>query len=137
MPFHSYLSIMNTLSFDRHHLQEFFFFPKKPVLQLLKIHFISDNNKEWVTKVNNGTLQLKVSALDATYRELATEQVHLSLSSFIDSAHVQPTLELDQTIDLVKISENLKKCKQWKLDVYVNNITFKDNDSLTVLYKHV
>lgn len=127
---------MKTLSFDRHTTQEIFFYPEKPVFHIIKINFISDNNRDWITKVNNGTLLLKVAALDSTYRELASEQIHISFSSYIEPQHVQPVLEVDQDYDLLKriSDQDLKKCKQWKVEFTLNNLLFQENDSLSVLY---
>lgn len=123
---------MKATTFDQHKTQETLFYTKEPELTILKVHFISPDNKDWVTQIHNASIRINISALDKHYKELASKEHILAFSTFIEPFHVHPVLETDQTYSFT--DKVPAKLHQWKIEITLNLLTFKENESLSIFY---
>jgi hypothetical protein len=123
---------MKATTFDKHKTQEILFYTKEPVLNILKIQFVSPDNKDWVTQIHGASLLIKISALGDHYKELASKESILSFSTFIEPFHIQPVLITDQTFSFN--GEASAKYQQWKIEITLTLLAFKENESLSIFY---
>ena len=122
---------MKATTFDKDKMQETLFYSKEPTLEVLKIQFISPGNKDWVTQIHNSSLRIKISALDKQYSELASQENVLAFSTFIEPTHIQPVLITDQSYSYKGAKV---KAQQWKVEITLNLLTFKEDESLSIFY---
>lgn len=108
---------------------------EKPVINIIKINFSSED-KQWVDRLFNANLIVKISALDNEDNELISEQTPLSFASYITPSHNQPLLEINQIFKLSNDSsfQNLAKPKNWKIEINLNNLKFNTTEFISCDY---
>ena len=124
---------MKATTFDLHKTQDTLFYSKEPEITILKIHFISPDNKDWVTQIHNASVRINISALDKQYKEITSQEYILAFSTYIEPFHVQPVLTTDQTYSYT--GKAPAKPHQWKIEITLNLLPFKENESLSIFYK--
>ncbi len=124
-----------TLEFNKGKTLNIIKYSVKPVINIIRISLVS-SNKNWVNKIFSTNLIIKITAFNADNEEIYSEQNPLSFGAFISPYSKQPILEVNQTFRITgqSVVHNLNKCNNWKAEIILNNLSFGENDSLSVEY---
>ena len=108
-------------------------YSERPTINIIRINFLS-KDKEWVKRLFNANLIIKILALDNEGNELISEQTPLSFGPYITPYHKQPILEVDQTFKVSHDNsfQSLVNCKNWKVKITLNNLKFNDTESISL-----
>lgn len=123
---------MRTIKFDKENLIDEIKTSNKPVINIINAVFNSNDNN-WALRLISTSITLKTVAFNNDKIEVYSASKPLIISSYITPYHRQPsfeinylgTFQLNFAIEKVKIS-------YWKTTIVLNDIEFKDNESLLV-----
>lgn len=126
---------MESIIFNKDKSEETFSYSEPPVLNIIRINFLSDD-KQWANRLFNANLIIKIIALNKESNELASQQIPLSFGTFITPYHKQPVLEVNKIFKFPPdvFPQNLHTCNSWKIEIVLSNLKFNKGESLSCEY---
>lgn len=110
-------------------------YSEKPVLNIIRVSFLSED-KQWVDRLYDAGLVVKILALDKENNQLAFQQTSLTLGTFISPYQNQSILEVNKVFNISPeiIAQNSKDIKNWKIEITLTNLKFNSTESLSCEY---
>lgn len=125
---------MATIKFDNKTLKKTTSSADKPILNISKIIFVTDD-KNWVQRLSNSVLTIRFSCIGPDKKEKKTFQRQISISSYITPYHRQAVLEsnlwltFEESFNITNDSE----CDHWKTTIELSNLSFSNpNEALQI-----
>lgn len=125
---------MATINFDISTTKKTITLADKPLLNISKIVFVTDD-KNWVQRLSNSMLTIKFVCIGSNKKERITIQKQISISSYITPYHKQAVLEpnLWLTFEESYYINKDNECDHWKTTIELSNLSFSNpNEALQI-----
>jgi len=119
--------------FNKNTNKEVLDYSSEPVFHLIRIHYLTDE-KNWINILSSAYLIIKISILDESNQEVASNQDTLSLNGLISPMHRQPDFEVNRSFKFDSVCRDYTNYTKWRIEIQINNLVFKAKDVLSIEY---
>ncbi len=97
------------------------------------------NDKNGINRLFKSSLNITETYFDNVDNNLGHSKIVIGLGQFISPQHKQPILQTDRMVEIryPKDFSKTDKIHYWQINIEIENLSFKDNESVNIFLREI